>query len=160
MADHDNDGRAEIRETLFTGFEMTILERSINNPRWGLDNWIYVSAGRAGGHITGPRLTSPVDLSATDFRFKPDGTAIEPVTGRNYMYGQTMTDWGDRFVTPPGLYAIPIPWHYLTRNPYLPSPSVNADAAGYNRLYPASQPHPWRVERSQEKEWSDYYSNR
>jgi putative membrane-bound dehydrogenase-like protein len=160
LADRDNDGQAEIRETLFTGFEITILERSINNPRWGIDNWIYVSAGRAGGQITGPHLDGTVALGATDFRFKSDGSAIEPVTGRNHMFGQTMTDWGDRFVTPPGLYAIPIPQRYLSRNPYLPVPDANANAASGNRLFPTSQPHPWRVERSQQEEWSKYYSDR
>jgi len=160
LADRDGDGKADVRETLFTGFKITILERSINNPRWGLDNWIYVAAGREGGNITGPHLTEPVTLGATDFRFRPDGSAIEAVTGRNSMYGQTMNDWGDRFVSPPAVYAIPIPQRYLLRNPYLPAPTVNASATGDGVLYPTSQPHPWRVERSQKKEWNKYYSDR
>ena len=160
LADRDGDGRAEIRETLFTGFTITDLDRSINNPRFGLDNWIYVAAGNRGGHITGPRLAKPVSLGAGDFRFQPDGSAIEPVTGRNFMFGQTMTDWGDRFVSAPFLYAIPLPYRYLMRNPFMTSPSEDAYAANYNRIYPTSQPHPWRLERSQQKAWAKYYSDR
>ena len=41
---------------MFTGFGNTIFERSINNPRWGLDNWIYVAGGNKGETITGPHL--------------------------------------------------------------------------------------------------------
>src|SRR6185436_7388309 len=44
LADRDGDGRAEVRETLFTGFARQFIERGINNPRWGIDNWIYVGA--------------------------------------------------------------------------------------------------------------------
>ncbi|HHK41070.1 MAG TPA: hypothetical protein ENJ50_01525, partial [Planctomycetaceae bacterium] len=163
LADRDGDGKAEVRETLFTGFEFTTLERSINNPRWNLDNWIYVSGGNAGGRITGPNLKTPVVIGTTDFRFKPDGSAIEPVTGRTYTFGQTMNDWGDRFLIStgsPALYAAPLPYRYLARNPYLPAPNTVANAADYMRVYPASQPHPWRLERSQKKEWAKYYSER
>ena len=49
LADRDGDGLPEIRETLFTGFRTRVLERAINNPCWGLDNWIYVGAGGDGG---------------------------------------------------------------------------------------------------------------
>ena len=42
LADRDNDGKVDVRETLFSGFAVTYLERGINNPRFGLDNWIYV----------------------------------------------------------------------------------------------------------------------
>ena len=38
LTDRDGDGATEVRETLFSGHNLTILERSINNPRWGLDN--------------------------------------------------------------------------------------------------------------------------
>ncbi len=163
LADRDGDGRAEVRETLFTGFAITLFERSMNNPRWSVDNWIYVSAGNKGGTITGPRLAKSVTLGATDFRFKADGTAIEPVTGHNYTFGQTMTDWGDRFLIStrsPTLYAVPLPHRYLARNPYVPSPGSVADAGGDGRAYPSSQPHPWRLERSQKAEWAKYYGDR
>ncbi|MCP4785607.1 MAG: c-type cytochrome [Fuerstiella sp.] len=163
LADRDGDGKAEIRETLFTGFGQTTMERSINNPRWGLDNWIYVSGGNAGGRINGPHLKNSVQIGTTDFRIKADGSAIEPVTGRTATFGQTMTDWGDRFLITtrsPALYAVPLPYRYLARNPYVPSPSAVANAFDDIRTYPASQPHPWRLERSQKKEWARYYGDR
>jgi hypothetical protein len=71
----------------------------INSPRWGLDNWIYAVNGiGSGGRITGPHLPAPVEIGATCFRFRADGTAIEPVSGSTSGFGLTMNDWGDRFL--------------------------------------------------------------
>ena len=47
-ADRDGDGKAEVRETLFTGFKVSVIERRINQPQWGPDNWIYVDGGQGG----------------------------------------------------------------------------------------------------------------
>lgn len=97
LKDEDGDGTAEIREKLFTGFKTGNLERGINNPRWGIDNWIYFG-GSYGGTITGPNLKEAVTLGGTDFRVKADGSAIEPVTGRTHTFGMTMDDHGQRWL--------------------------------------------------------------
>ncbi|MDC0264727.1 hypothetical protein OAL86_06425, partial [Verrucomicrobia bacterium] len=47
LADLDSDGVADVRERLFTGFQAGVLERRINAPQWGLDNWIYVGGWRS-----------------------------------------------------------------------------------------------------------------
>ena len=47
LADRDGDGHAEIRETLFTGLLTGALERGVNCPQWGLDDWIYSGAATA-----------------------------------------------------------------------------------------------------------------
>jgi putative membrane-bound dehydrogenase-like protein len=163
LADRDNDGEPEVRETLFTGFRTRVLERGINNPRWGLDNWIYVGAGGDGGTIRGPHLAKPVVLQNSDFRIKPDGSAIEPVTGRVGTFGLTMNDIGDRFPSTggrPAMYALPLPYRYLTRNPHVPTPETNYYAAAYNRGFRVSQPHPWRVKRRQDPAWIKFYGER
>ena len=163
LADRDGDDRPEIRETLFTGFRTRVLERGINNPRWGLDNWIYIGAGGEGGIITGPRLAGSVELQHTDFRIRSDGSAIEPVTGRVGTFGLTMNDVGDRFPSTggrPAMYALPLPWEYLARNPHVPTPETNYYAANYNRGFRISRPHPWRVRRQQDPAWVKFYGER
>src|SRR4029450_11496391 len=60
LADRDGDGRAEIREKVFTGFATGALERGINAPQWGVDGWIYFGRGWPGGEITGPHLPKMV----------------------------------------------------------------------------------------------------
>ena len=161
LADRDGDGVAESRETLFTGFSRTHIERGINCPQWGLDNWIYVAAGGGGGQITGPHLKNPVQIGHTDFRIKPDGSAIEPVTGTTSTFGQTQNDLGDRFIARgPAAYAIPLAHRYLVRNPYVPSPDGVVRAVGYNRVFPVSKMHPWRTARGRNPAWVKFYGQR
>ncbi|MCA9212089.1 MAG: HEAT repeat domain-containing protein [Planctomycetales bacterium] len=160
LTDRDNDGRADHRETLFTGFEVRELERGINNPQWGPDNWIYVGSGNHAGTITGPHLKTPVRLGNQDFRMKPDGTAIEPVSGNVGTFGLAMNDIGDRFPCSggqPAVYALPLPYRYLIRNPFVATPRTNYPAANYHRGFRISEPHPWRVRRRQDPEWVKFY---
>ena len=70
---------------------------AVNAPQWGEDGWIYFGRGWGGGKITGPHLAEPVDLPGSDFRIRPDGRAIEPVTGATHTFGFAMTESGDRF---------------------------------------------------------------
>jgi putative membrane-bound dehydrogenase-like protein len=163
LADRDGDGRADVREILFTGFNTGALERGINAPQWGLDDWIYFGRGHTGGTITGPHLAQPVRLGGSNFRIKSDGSAIEPVTGSTYTFGHAQTEFGDRFVittSRPGLYVTPLPWNYLARNPDVAAPGTEQDAGGYTRVFPISQPHPWRTKRAQDPGFYKYYRDR
>ncbi len=163
LADRDGDGRAEVRETLLTGFRREFIERGINNPRWGLDNWIYVGSGGDGGTIRGPHLKTPVKLGRTDFRIKADGSAIEPVTGTVRTFGWGMNATGDRFTTAGGTPVsanLPLPYRYLGRNPFVASPAVAYTASNYNRVFGISPPHPWRVVRGRDPNWVKFYGSR
>ena len=150
LADRDNDGKAEIRTKLFSGFKVGIIERRMNSPQWGPDNWIYIDGGQ-GGTITGPFLKNPIKIPTTAFRIKPDGSAIEPVSGHTSTYGFTFNKDGDRFVIStgtPGIQVAPLPWRYLTRNPDIAVRSSRRNAANYNTTFPSSKPHPWRTKRA------------
>jgi len=162
LADRDGDGRAEVRETLFTGFKTGVIERRINQPQWGPDNWIYVDGGQ-GGRITGPNLPEPLNLPGTGFRIKPDGSAIEPVSGHTSTYGFTFNDDGDRFVIStgtPGIQVAPLPWRYLSRNADIAVRASRRNAANYNTTFPSSQPHPWRTKRAADPGFGKYYRDR
>lgn len=162
FADRDGDGKAETRETLFTGFPTGELERGINAPQWGGDGWIYFGRGWGGGRITGDHLATPVMLPGSDFRIRPDGTAIEPVTGSTHTFGFAMTPAGDRFTvttTVPGIFIAPLPWSYLARNPDASTPSLEAPT-GDRRAYSLALPHPWRQKRADDPEYFKYYATR
>ncbi len=162
LADRDGDGVAEVREVLYEGFAVGILERNINQPQWGHDDWIYAGAGAGGGRITGPHLAEPVNLPATDFRFKADGSAIEPLLGRTHTFGLTLTDRDEKIVintTVAGILTAPIPWGALARNPDYAIGGVEYGLGG-NRAYPTSQPHPWRTKRAEDPEFSKFYKDR
>ena len=163
LADRDQDGTAEVRELLFAGFQEGPLERSINCPQWGPDNWIYFGRGAGGGTIRGKYLAQAVELPGTDFRIQPDGTAIEPVTGSTATMGFAFTEAGDRFTIStrtPGIFVAPLPWHYLARNPDVAATSLQEAATADQRVYPTSRPHPWRTRRAEDPGFAKYYSDR
>ncbi|MEQ9406462.1 MAG: c-type cytochrome [Fuerstiella sp.] len=163
LADRDGDGKAEVRDVLFEGFTKGPLERSINCPQWGPDNWIYLGSGAGGGTIRGKYLAEPVELPRTDFRIRPDGSSIEPVVGTTHTMGFAFTEAGDRFVIStrtPGIFVAPLSWHYLARNPDVPAPELEHSATSDQRTWPTSQPHPWRTRRAEDPGFSDYYSDR
>jgi len=163
LADRDGDGQAEVRERLFTGFATGALERGVNQPQWGLDNWIYFGKGHGGGTITGPHLAKPVQLANTDFRIKADGSAIEAITGSTHTFGHAFTEDGERFVpttSNPGLFVTPLPWPYLARNPDAAAPRTEQAAGDYTRVFPVAAPHPWRTKRAQDPDFSKYYRDR
>lgn len=163
LADRDGDGKAEVREVLFTGFRTGALERGINAPQWGIDGWIYFGRGWGGGQITGPHLKTPVQLSNTDFRIRADGSAIEPVTGGTHTFGFTFTPAGDRFVVntiTPDLFVAPLPWRYLMRNPDATFTGLEVEAANDRHANPLAPAHPWRTRRAQDPAYFKYYRDR
>src|SRR3989475_914963 len=162
LADRDEDGVAETRDVLFTGFRTGALERGINAPQWGADGWIYFGRGWGGGKITGPRLAAPVELPDSDFRIRADGSAIEPISGSTHTFGFAMTESGDRLTvntTIPAIYVAPLPWGYLARNPDAVTPVLEM-ATGDRRAYSISKPHPWRQKRADDPAYFKYYNSR
>ena len=162
LADRNGDGRPAVREVLFTGFHTGELWRGINSPQWGADGWIYFGRGWGGATITGPRLARPVELPDSDFRIRPDGTAIEPVTGGTGTFGFALTAAGDRFTentTVPAIYIAPLSWRYLARNPDAAVRGLEAPT-GDHRAYSLSKPHPWRQKRADDPEYFKYYNSR
>jgi putative membrane-bound dehydrogenase-like protein len=163
LADRDKDGKAEVRETLFTGFAVGALERGVNAPQWGPDNWIYFGRGHGGGRITGPHLAAAVNLPNTDFRIKSDGSAIEPVTGGTHTIGFTFSAEGERFVTntqTPAIQIAPLPWRYLARNPDAAVGNIEHRCAADGKTFPASLPHPWRTRRAEDPGFAKFYTDR
>ena len=164
LADRDGNGQAEVRETLFTGFGLYDMWSRISNPRWGVDNWIYAANGiNSGGTIRGPHLAAEVKIPATSFRFKPDGSALEPTSGSSGGFGLAIDDGGDRFLVTNqqhALFVAPLGYHYLARNPYYAAPNLVLNISSYGhpaRVYPTSQPDPWRLARSKDPAWVKFY---
>jgi len=162
LADRDGDGIAEEKEVLFTGFSTGVLDRRMGDPQWGLDDWIYIGRSHRDATITGPHLPNSVMLPDTDFRIKPDGSAIEPISGAVGGLGHTFTEAGDRFVSSigwPAHFVVPLPWHLLARNPYVATPPLTVQVFPDRRVYPTSKAHPWRAKRAQDPGFSKFYTD-
>lgn len=134
--DTNADGKADVRKVVLTGFAFTNPQHTVNNPVYGLDNWIYLAhEGPSGavifGDLFGDRGT------ALRFADRPDGPSLEPArrmvrfrpdTGQleylstNSQFGHTADAWGHRFTVSneDHIREEVIAARYLTRNPDLP----------------------------------------
>lgn len=122
MEDKDGDGRADIKTVLLAGFDTSNLEGNVNNPLYGLDNWIYLanSPGIKGGNIHFADRPNGIRLDEATVRFRPDSYQLEPLAGRT-QFGHTFDAWGTHLMLNNHLHVIHevIQSRYLQRNPDL-----------------------------------------
>lgn len=120
LQDTNHNGRADVREVLFTGFDAgNTTQLRVSHPTLGLNNWIYVTSGLVSGKVKRPGASETIELR-TDFRFRPDLTAWEAAEGRG-QFGLTFDDFGRRFICMNRLHVqhVVLPARYLRRNPLL-----------------------------------------
>ena len=94
-------------------------------------------------------------MRGRDFRFKPDGSAFEAISGGG-QFGHCFDDWGHRFTCNNSnhIRQIVLPSRYLERNPDLTPPAVILDIAAEGPaapVYRISPPEPWRVVRTRQR---------
>ena len=155
--DTSGDGVADVRSVVFTGFGTDNVQGLLNGLLWGPDGWIYGVASVNGGTIQN-RLRSAqtaVSVRGRDFRFKPDGSAFEAISGGG-QFGHSFDDWGHRFTCNNSnhIRQIVLPSHYLERNADLIPPAVILDIAAEgpaSPVYRISAAEPWRVVRTRQR---------
>jgi putative membrane-bound dehydrogenase-like protein len=164
--DVDGDGKADVRKVMFNGFNTQNVQGLVNGLLWGLDGWIYGVTGGNGGEIK--NLTRPdarpVSVRGRDFRFRPDGSVFEAISGGG-QFGHSFDDWGHRFTCNNSnhIRQILLPADYLERNPALVIPSVLDDIAAEGPAAPVfriSPPEPWRVVRTRQRAADPAYARR
>lgn len=157
LADRDGDGRAEVRQSLLTGFSTAgSTQLRVSHPVLGHDGWIYVCGGLTGGKVRRP--DEPVDKALTvgraDVRFREVNGAVsyEKVDGGG-QFGQSFDDFGRRFICYNRVQVqhVVLSSAILQRNKYLafadsvqncPADLVAEPLAGHGaaaRIFPRSQ---------------------
>ncbi len=155
--DTNGDGVADVRKVMFTGFGTDNVQGLLNGLVWGPDGWIYGASSVNGGTIENrsrPEIKA-VSVRGRDFRFKPDGSAFEAISGGG-QFGHCFDDWGHRFTCNNSnhIRQIVLPSHYLERNPDLLPPAVILDIAvegPASAVYRISPAEPWRVVRTRQR---------
>ncbi len=155
--DTDGDGKADVRKVMFTGFGTQNVQGLLNGLLWGTDGWIYGASGGNGGEIRNLSQPDdkPVSVRGRDFRFQPDGSAFEAISGGG-QFGHSLDDWGHRFVCNNSnhIRQVVVPARYLDRNPALLASSVIAEIPAEGPagpVYRISPPEPWRVVRTRQR---------
>jgi putative membrane-bound dehydrogenase-like protein len=121
--DTKGDGKADVREVLYTGFSEGNQQHRVNGPVWGLDGWLYCANGHSGGRVKSIRTGEVVDIGGRDVRIRPDDGAIEAVTGVT-QYGRARDDWGNWFGNDNSnpMFHFVLEERYLKRNPQVAAP--------------------------------------
>ncbi len=137
LEDTDNDGKADKREVLLTGFALSNPQHNLNTPRFEADNWIYLGHeenvtpftytrefGDEGREIIWPQLGNKKALEKNAgqkmVRFRPDKFRAEALSGFT-QFGHTRDSWGHRIYTSNAnhLFHEVIAAEYLSHNPAL-----------------------------------------
>jgi putative membrane-bound dehydrogenase-like protein len=158
VEDTKGTGKADRRETLYTGFGLGNVEQLINGLQWGLDNWVYGCAASGGGMIRSVQRpdTKSIDLRNRGVRFHPEiPGSLQPTSGGG-QFGLAGDDWEQWFVNTNAqhLRHIVLPDHYLQRNPYLTVSAVTLDIPDHGAacaVYRISPFEAWRVERTRRR---------
>lgn len=160
LEDSDGDGKADIRRVVLTGFPFTNPQHTVNNPLYGLDNWIYLAHenpataiifkeefGDRGSFIRyadrqgGPSIKEP----GRAIRFQPDPGLLEALSVPT-QYGQSFDDYGRHFLVSNSNHVREegIAARYLNRNPDLPLGSAVEDISDHGaaaKVFPIAE-HP------------------
>ena len=142
--DTDGDGKADLKKTLFTGFNPGNPQHRANGFDYGLDNWLYGANGDSGGEVTSALTGKKTDINGRDFRFRPGTGEFESESGMT-QFGRHRDDWGNWFGNdnPEWLWHFIYPERYLARNPHLPVRENKRILANYpdsKRVFAISKP--------------------
>jgi putative membrane-bound dehydrogenase-like protein len=154
--DKDGDGRAEVREKVFTGFGPgDNADALMNHPLWGLDNRIHLATGlRASGAVRclkRPDLPA-IELNGRDFWFDPR-THEFGLEATGAQYGISFDDYGRKFgnLNSEHLRHWIYEERYAQRNPVFTMPQPVQGIAvdgGAPEVFRISPDEPWRIVRN------------
>ncbi|MCC6288476.1 MAG: c-type cytochrome [Chitinophagaceae bacterium] len=141
MEDTDNDGKADLKKIMLTGFDTSNLEANVNNPEYGLDNWVYLAdLPVAKSDIYDPSDTGGPHAPESSLRFQPESHKIEALSGQT-QFGQAFDGWGRHFMVNNSdhIYQNVIPSRYLRRNPGMVVSSAVETLADHNDVFPTTK---------------------
>jgi len=111
LEDTDGDGKADIRRVVLTGFAFTNPQHTVNNPLYGLDNWIYLAHegpagatvftekfGDRGSNLRFPDVPNGPELRPARrmVRFRPETHELEYLASST-QFGHSFDSWGHQF---------------------------------------------------------------
>lgn len=82
--DTDNDGVANVKQVIVTGWKMSANAASLHGPFFGPDGWLYLTDGRHGFDITTKDGRHHKGLGSRIWRVRPDGTGLEWISGGGF----------------------------------------------------------------------------
>ncbi|WP_437200936.1 PVC-type heme-binding CxxCH protein [Planctomicrobium sp. SH664] len=162
LKDTDGDGKADVKETVFSHLGRRNVQGLANNMKWGLDNRIWVAGGSNGGdlHRRGEKVLS---LGRSDWVFNPKTEEVARASG-GIQFGHSLDDWGNRFLCSNNVHIMHVVFEeqYLNRNPFCtvagPVRMIASDGAAAP-VFRRSPIEPWRIVRTQRRNKDPQYQH-
>ena len=129
LTDTDGDGKADQRETILTGFGTRDTHGMMNSFVLLPDGWVYACHGYSNQSVVKAKDGSEVRMqSGNTFRFRPDGSRVEPWTfGQVNPFGMTVDPYFNLYTA--DCHTKPIT--QLIRGAYYDSFGKPHDGLGY-----------------------------
>ena len=144
LQDTNNDGVADVREVILTGFTRGVSDSLANGLRYGLDGRIHAVNGGNGGKLSSPKRPGvETVLGENDFAVNPDTGEVELTARTGGGFGLVFDDFGHAFTT----YNINhiqhyfLPRRYVDRFPGFPPVELTGSISDHeemSRIFPIS----------------------
>jgi len=156
--DTDDDDKADMVETLFTGFYNDNPARVPNSLAWELGNRIHGTSGTISANLKGlvrkpeQAESEAVNFGGYDFAIDPRAMSIERRSG-GAQHGMTLDPWGRKFVCSNSDHVQQALYEdrYLRRNPLLIAPPARVSIAAEGpqaQVFRLSPVEAWRQIRT------------
>jgi len=157
--DKDGDGKAEVREKIYTGFGTGLarinVQAMLNGLQWGHDNRIHVQSGSGNrGIISSPKRPElpEQELASRDFWFDPRTYEFGFEAG-GAQYGMSFDNYGRKFgcSNSDHLQFWVYDDRYAGLNPFFSLPNARQSIAadgGAAEVFRISPDEPWRIIRT------------
>ena len=156
IRDHDQDGKADSKEIIFSGFFENNSEAQITNLKYNIDNWVYAANNGQAGEITFHKNNNDekLNVGGSDFRFRLERGQYAGASG-GAQFGHAINLEGHRFITQNTLHIrhVVIPLRYLNRHPHLASTNVAYNISDHElEMFQQTPPPYWRAERTRRRQ--------
>ncbi len=153
--DTDDDGVADVKQLVLTGFGTSNVQGLLNSFRWGLDNRIHIACSSVGGEIRNPHAASDsaaINIRGRDLALNPKTYQFEPTSGAA-QHGTCFDDWGNKFVSSNSDHIQQVMYRDqdVAANPYYSPPPARISIAADGpqaEVFRASPVEPWRQVRT------------
>ena len=153
--DTDDDGVADVRQRVLTGFGTSNVQGLMNSFRWGLDNRIHIACSSTGGEIRDPHAPADqpgLNIRGRDLALDPKTYRFEPTSGAA-QHGMAFDDWGNKFASSNSDHIQQVMFRDrdVAGNPFHSPPpsriSIAADGP-QAEVFRTSPVEPWRLVRT------------
>lgn len=163
VRDTNDDGVADVKREIISGFGRSNVQGLVNSLRWSLDNRIHGATSSAGGELRvvaektldgrDVAKQKPLNARGRDFSFDPRTFDLRLESG-GAQHGMSFDDWGRKFVCANSNHIQLVVYEdrYAARNPLLAAPPALVDIAAEGpaaEVFRRSPVEPWRIVRTE-----------